>query len=121
MDVGAMLWNVAIDVPDDCGEFFPMLISANFNPRLLEIAIDDDVQLPIGRASGAFLPLLDDKAVVLVRKNGSSQVIKAKYCTRKNILNAPCGRSASAIYLTPEGKITISLTTGFAVMSPQKQ
>ncbi len=120
-DAESALWNVAVDVHDDYGELFPMLISANFNPSLLESAIDDDTQLPIGRASGASLSLLDDKAIVLVRKNGSSQVIKAKYCTRKNILNASCGRSASVIYLTPESKIAINLTTGSAMMSPQKQ
>lgn len=113
-EVGA-LWNIAIDAPEDCGEFFPVLISANFNPMLLESAIDDDTQLPIGPASGAFLSLLDDKAIILVRKNGSSQVIKAKYCTRRNILETPCESSGSVIYLTPEGKITISLTIKSAI------
>ena len=118
-DEVAALWNVAIDVSEDCGESFPMLISANFNPRLLESAVDDDAQLPIGRASGAPLSLLDDKAVILVRKNGSSEVIKAKYCTRKNILKPPCKHRGSATYLTPESKITISWRAGSAAIFPQ--
>lgn len=111
-DAESLLWNVAIDVHDSYDELFPMLISANFNPRLLESAIDDDTQLPIGLASGASLSLLDDKAIILVRKNGSSQVIKAKYCTKKNIFKIPCKSSGSVMYLTPEGKITINLTQG---------
>ena len=119
-DAESALWNVAVDVHDDCGELFPILISANFNPRLLESAIDDGTQLPIGRASGASLSLLDDKAIILVRKNGSSQVIKAKYCTKKNILKTPCKSIGSVTYLSPEGKITINLTTESTVISPQK-
>ncbi len=120
-DVGVALWNVAIDVPENYGEQFPMLISANFNPMLLERAIDDEAQLPIGRASGAPLSLIDDKGIILVRKNGSSEVIKAKYCTRKNILKTPCDRSGSTTYLTPESKITISLTTESAIIPLQKR
>ena len=119
-DVEAALWNVAVDVPEDYGELFPMLISANFNPRLLESAVDDDAQLPIGRMSGAPLSLLDDKAIILVRKNGSSQVIKAKYCTRKKILKTHCESGDSVMYLTPEGKITIYRTTESAIISPRK-
>lgn len=120
-DVGVTLWNVAIDVPEDCGELFPMLISANFNPRWLESIIDDDMRLPIGRSSGAPLSLLDDKAIILVRKNGCSQVIKAKHCTRKNIFKKSCESSGSATYLTPESKIVVSWTTGSAIISPRKR
>lgn len=114
------IWNIAVNVSNDCDDTFPVMISANFNPMLLESAIDDDTQLPIGRASGASLSLLDDKAIVLVRRNGSSEVIKAKYCTRKNILKTPCKSRGSTIYLTPESKITISLITESAIIPPQK-
>ena len=116
IDKGVALWNVAIDAPVNCGGLFPMLISANFNPRLLERSIDDDAQLPIGRASGATLSLLDDKAVILIRKNGSSQVIRAKYCTRRNILMTSCKSNSSVTYLTPARKITINLTTESAII-----
>ena len=112
------LWNVAVDVPKDYGDFFPMLISANFNPRLLENTIDNDAPLPIGRASGAPLSLLDDKAIILVRKNGSSEVIKAKHCTRRNILKTSCESSGTVVYLTPESKITVSWTTESAIIPP---
>ena len=98
-NVGVALWNVAVDVHDDYDELFPMLISANFNPRLLESTIDDDTQLPIGRASGASLSLLDDRAIIIVRKNGSSQVIKAKYCTKNNIFKTLRKSSGSLMYL----------------------
>ena len=120
MDEGVALWNVAIDVPENCGEFFPVMISANFNPRLLERAIDDDVHLPIGLASGAPLSLLDDKGIIIVRKNGSFEVVRAKYCTRENIFMSSCESISSATYLTPDGKITIHLATEFAMISPQK-
>lgn len=120
-DEEVALWNVAVDVPEDYGELFPVLISANFNPRLLESAIDDDIQLPIGRASGASLSLLDDKAIILVRKNGSAQVIRAKYCTRRNILKTPRKSSnGSAIYLTTEGKVTISWATESTIIPTNK-
>ena len=120
MDEEVALWNVAIDVPENCGEFFPVMISANFNPRLLERSIDDDAQLPIGRASGAPLSLLDDKGIIIVRKNGSSEVIRAKYCTRGNIFMTSCESRCPATYLTPDGKITIHLTTESVMISPQK-
>ena len=114
------IWNIAVNVSNDCDDTFPIMISANFNPMLLERAIDDDTQLPIGRVSGAPLSLLDDKAIILVRKNGSSEVVNAKYCTRKNILKASCESSSSVIYLTPEGKIPINWTKESAITSPQK-
>lgn len=114
------IWNIAVSVSSECGDTFPIVISANFNPMLLESTIDDNAQLPIGKTSGAPWSLLNDKAIILVRMNGSSEVIKAKYCTKKNILNTLCESSGSAIYLTPESKITISLTTEPAIISPQR-
>ena len=113
------IWNIAVSVSNACDSTFPIITSANFNPMLLESAIGDDTQLPIGRASGAPLTLLDDKAIILVRKDGSSEVIKAKYCTKKIILKTPHENRGSAIYLTPESKITINLAKGSAIMSPQ--
>ena len=120
MDEGVALWNIAIDVSENCGEFFPVMISANFNPRLLERSIDDDAQLPIGRGSGASLSLLDDKGIIIVRKNGSSEVVRAKYCTRGNIFTTSCENSCPVTYLTPDGKITIHLTTESVIISPQR-
>ena len=100
-------WNIAVSVSNDCNGTFPVMISANFNPRLLEGCVDDEKMLMIGRETGASLSLLDDRAIVLVRKDGSCEVINAKRCTRKSILGTSCAGNSSAIYLTPEGVITL--------------
>ena len=100
-------WNIAVSVSNDCNGTFPVMISANFNPRLLEGSVDDETLLRIGRETGASLSLLDDRAIVLVRKDGSCEVINAKHCTRKSILGTSCAGNSSAIYLTPEGVIAI--------------
>ena len=104
------IWNIAVSVSNGCDETFPIIISANFNPSLLAGRINDDAALPIGRDSGAALSLLDDRAIALVRKDGSHEVIIAKYCTRKTILGASCVGDGSATYLTPNGKTFIRWT-----------
>ena len=103
------VWTIAVSLSGDCVETFPVIVSANFDPRLLETAPDDDMPLPVGRKSGACLSMLDDKAIVLVRKNGKAEIVSAKYCTRKNILGTSCDAKCSATYLTPCGKMQINL------------
>ena len=108
-DEKVSLWNVAINVPECYGELFPVLISANFNLKLLA-GDTDETLLPIGRKSGAHLSLLDDKAIIVVRKNGMFDVIKSKYCNRKNILKSSLDSSDAVYYLTPSGKMTLNLS-----------
>ena len=107
------VWNIAVSVSNDCNDTFPVMISANFNPILLEGRIDDEKLLPIGLKSGASLSLLNDRAIALVRKDGSCEVINARHCTRKSILGTSCTSNSSAIYLTPEGKNFIRWNKAF--------
>ena len=78
-------WIVAANVDDSTPDMMPVLISANFNPALLlrkwDGSADRLKRLPIGPASGADNSLFGDKAIVIVRKGGSGETIKAKTLT----------------------------------------
>ncbi|MBR4654766.1 MAG: hypothetical protein IKO72_15530 [Kiritimatiellae bacterium] len=104
------LWNVAIDVPDDCGDTsIPILISSNFNPKFLECHFDEGAILPIGRDAGAQDMSLADKGIVVVRRGGAAQVLKAKHCTRKAILGDSVKHKCRITFLTPQGRITVDI------------
>ena len=83
-----LLWNVAIDIPDNELEAFPVLISANFSPQLLESHFD--------------------KGIVVVRLGGSAQVLKAKSCTGRNIMGDSNKHKCQVTFLTPSGRVTVS-------------
>ena len=108
-DIRLCHWNVAIDIPRDCDELFPVLISANFDPTFLGCHIADGEILPIGRGLNAQKGLLKSKGIVVVRKSGVSHVIKAHYCTRKTILEASLASNHKITYLTPKGRLTINI------------
>ena len=104
-------WCVAANVTDEMDDVVPVLVSANFNPELLLAKwngrTDARRTLPIGPASGAAKSLFGDKAIVVVRKGGASQVIQAKYLTYSTLYNrqafdATQGK-APLVYLTPTG------------------
>ena len=104
-------WCVAANVTAEMPDCIPVLISANFNPKLLpskwDGISDDSVRLPIGPASGAAKSLLDDKAIVVVRKGGAAQVIKAKDLTYETLYGGQAFDLTDAktpvVYLTPKG------------------
>lgn len=80
------LWQFAIIDYETVGDAFPVMISANFNANdLAKYAIGD--HLPIGRGSGAERSLLDDRAIVVVRKNGTSQIISANHLTKQTLFS----------------------------------
>ena len=83
-DKDGSLWQFALIDYEKVGDGFPVMISANFNANdLRKYAIDDC--LPIGRESGAERSLLDDRAIVVVRKNGTAQIISAKHLTKQTL------------------------------------
>ena len=107
-------WNIAANVTDETPDFMPVLISANFNPKLLApCRFDgrDDTPLPIGPKSGAATSMFGDKAIVIVRKSGAAEVIKKKYLTRATLYNNQSfdisGSEKIPIkWLTPTGVVT---------------
>ena len=104
-NVGVAWWNIAVDVPDDFDDLFPVMISANFNPKSLEHQSDDNEILPIGRSEP-----LKDKGIVVVRKCGLAHVIKAKHCTRKVVTGNSITRNCRVTYLTPDGRTTVNIS-----------
>ena len=104
-NVGVTLWNVAVDVPEDFDDLFPVLISANFNPKSLEHQFGDNEILPIGRRGP-----LKDKGIVVVRKYGMAHIIKGKCCTRKAIIGTSATHSCNVTYLTPDGRVTVAVS-----------
>lgn len=103
------VWNVAVTIPAEADDMFPVMISANFNPELMTggVRIDSATQLPIGVKSGADRSLLDDRAIVVVRRNGMARVIKAKDL-KLEALSSGVGISAVE-YLTPTKRVRVAI------------
>ena len=105
-------WCIAVNVMEETPDFMPVLISANFNPKLLvpgRFDGRDDTPLPIGPKSGAAKSMFGDKAVVIVRKSGAAEVIKKKYLTRSVLYNRQAFDDTSMEkqikWLTPTGVV----------------
>ena len=103
-------WIVAANVTDETPDFVPVLISANFNPTLLlrkwDGHTDASVRLPIGPASGAEAFPFGDKGIVIVRKSGAAETIKAKHLTYGNLYGHAfdlTNMDPPLLYLTPTG------------------
>ena len=83
-DKDGSLWQFALIDYAEVGDDFPVMISVNFNANNLgKYAIGD--HLPVGRGSGAERSLLDDRAIIVVRKNGMAQIISANHLTKKTL------------------------------------
>ena len=105
-------WNIAANVTDETPDFMPILISANFNPKLLapgKFSGTDHTPLPIGPKSGAAKSMFGDKAVVIVRKSGAAEVIKKNILTRTVLYNKQSfdytSREKQIKWLTPTGVV----------------
>lgn len=101
------VWNVAAAIPAETDDMFPVMISANFNPKFLSGGdrLDPTTQLPIGAKSGADRSLLDDRAIVVVRRNGMVHVIKAKDLKWDALACGVDNRDVE--YLTPTKRVRI--------------
>ena len=102
-------WNIAIGLPDDCDASFPVMISANFNPRYLDRLYEDNVVIPLCKGHGGEVSRLEDKVVVVVRMSGVTQMIGAKFCTKRKILGELTSEMPMVTYLTPDGRTVIDL------------
>lgn len=106
-------WCIALNIQDETPDFMPVLISANFNPKLLagsSFSGRDDTCLQIGPKSGAAKSMFGDEAIVIVRKSGAAEVLRKKYVTRRMLYqNQSFDNSAlkkQIKWLTPAGVVT---------------
>ncbi len=103
-------WIIAEQIPENAGDAFPIMLSANINPRLLASGASLlESNMPLGVSCGADRPILDDKAAVVVRLNGDVLVLTSKYCTLGNVLGASSTNTLSVVYLTPSGKVSVTM------------
>lgn len=106
-------WTVAANVTDETPDFIPVLITANFNPSLLlskwDGKTDGEKRLPIGPGSGAEASPFGNKAVVIVRKSGAAEVIKARHLTYDVLYKKQAfdltNMNPPLKYLTPTGVV----------------
>ena len=104
-------WTIAANVADETPDFIPVLITANFNPSLLLRKWDGRTNrseiLPIGPESGAAATPFGNKAVVIVRKSGAAETIKAKDLTYDKLYKGLpfdlTNMNPPLKYLTPTG------------------
>ena len=106
------LWCVAANVTDEMPDCIPVLISANFDPELLPSKWDgsSNRKLTIDPAHGAAMSPWGDEMIVVIRKGGSTQVIKAKDLSYKSLFGEEAFDLTNAdppvVYLTPKGIAT---------------
>ena len=103
-------WCVAANVTDDMPDYLPVLVSANFNPELLRRKWDgrhSGERLPIGPGSGAAKSMFGDTEIVVVRKGGAVEVLKARDLTDaalyRNFVFSLSDAEPPLVYLTPKG------------------
>ena len=83
-DKGGCLWQFALVDYEKVSDGFPVMISANLNANDLgKYTIGD--HLPIGSGTGSERSLLDDRAIVVVRKNGTAQIISVNHLTKQTL------------------------------------
>ena len=106
----ANAWSIAINPPDD-DDSFPIMISSNID--VAELLCPSDARNPIeltcpkkwggDRFNGW------REFVVIVRKGGASQIIKAKYATPYLIFNGRMPKlDPNTYFLTPAGRVDFS-------------
>ena len=101
---------------DDIKREYEILLAelSNFNPELLTLKWDGSLNrktlLPIGPAHGAVKSPLGDKAITVVRKDGSAQIINANDLTYETLYKGQpfdlTNAETPVIYLTPKGIAT---------------
>lgn len=100
-------WSLAVNVPDDVPDSFPMLISANLDPSALPREWDGQTERPVELSplDGLEPFPFKNRVVVVIRRDGTSSVIKRKYVTLKTLFNnQPFKLGENTYYLTPVGK-----------------
>ena len=115
-DIGCEdFWCVAVDPPDD--DIFPVLVTANIDPRELLNPSDADARLTLvcpKKVWGGVCRDFCEKGAVVVYKNGVSQTLKRKWA-RPWLMFRSADSSRDDIpiprpdtyYLTPTGRVEV--------------
>ncbi len=101
-------WCVAVNPPDD--DNFPVLVSANIDPRELLCPNDENQPLKLAcpKEWGGTCFKFCEKAGVIVYEGGKTRVVKSKYARPKLIFRGGIPKPNSDTYfLTPTGLVNL--------------
>ena len=88
-DRAARQFSIAVNLPDDVPDTFPLMISVNLDPAELprewDGETDKDKMLELKPLEGVEPLRFDDRGIVVVRKSGAAQVIRRKFMTSGRI------------------------------------
>lgn len=109
MATWAREWSFAVNLPPDAPDSFPLMISANVDPSKLprewDGETDKDKRLDLPPLDGVEPLRFGNRAVVVVHKNGTAQVIRHKYMTLAAFFGGiPYKLNDNTYFLTPVGK-----------------
>ena len=102
------VWCVAVNPPAD--DSFPLFVTANVNPRELLCPQDADrpLKLTCPKEWGGGCFNFCEKAAVIVRVSGASQVVNLKYATPRIIFRGGIPSPGPDTYfLTPTGRVDL--------------
>ena len=102
-------WSFAVNVPPDAPDTFPVMITANVDPAELpsewDGETDKDKLLELKPLEGVEPLRFGNRAIVVVRKGGASQVVKRKSMTLGTIFgDKPFKFGKDTYFLTPVGR-----------------
>ena len=109
------IWCIAVNPPDN--DKFPVMVTANIDPRELLCSQDKDqpLKLTCPEEWGGTCFKFCEKAGVIVYKGGASQVIKRKYARPKFVFpNGIAKPGPDTYFLTPTGRVVFFGFTGEA-------
>ena len=97
-------WIIAANIQDEFDDIIPVLISSNVDPSVLRTSFNgyDNTPIPFGSKVGRTKLPWCDKFVVVIRKNGSAQVFKAKDFAYSNLYNRQSFSAPGLKYLDVE-------------------
>lgn len=103
-------WVIALNVPEDAPDVFPVMFSANFDPSVLPREWDGEMDairhLEVKPIGGVDLPnCLSGNRVFVICKGGAAQMCDARYLTLLSLFHIPYKLPENACFLTPVGKV----------------
>lgn len=106
-------WSIAVNLPADAPDTFPMMISANVDPRIVPREWDgktgkEEILEMVPLKGAEPLKGIGNGAIVIMRKDGVGQVIRRRSLKRGRILGVCPYRLGEDVYfLTPVGKVRL--------------